>query len=73
MTLKPSIVVPFQSPKTEIPADMSEPLLTAEQIGARLQVPHTWVRRHIPAIALGRYKRWRWSSVEKWLREQETK
>ena len=48
-------------------------LLTADQIGERLQLPPSWVRRNIPAIPLGRYRRWRWSEVLLWLANQRAK
>ena len=51
---------------------IGEPLLTAEEVAAYLQVPVSWVREHTragncPAIPVGRYWRYRMSKVEAWL------
>lgn len=47
-------------------------LLDAKEVARRLGVPESWVRSNtrtgaIPHVALGRYKRYRWSDVEAWL------
>lgn len=64
----------------DIPAvgvDLDEPLLTADAIGALLQVPRSSVyeyarRLHspLPAIRVGRHLRFYRSDVESWLAEQ---
>ncbi len=51
---------------------LNEQLLTAEQVAQRLAVPVSWVRSStrsgaIPHLQLGRYPRYRWPEVEKWL------
>lgn len=51
---------------------MTEQLLTAEEVAARLAVPVSWVRSStrtgaIPHVQLGRYLRYRWPDVEAWL------
>ena len=48
----------------------------ANEIAAYLGVPVTWVRAHtragyIPHVELGRYKRYRRSDVDAWIKEQE--
>lgn len=55
---------------------MSEPLLDAGQVAARLGVPKSWPLREaragrIPYVPVGRYVRFRWSSIEAWLDELE--
>jgi excisionase family DNA binding protein len=51
---------------------VSEQLLTAQQVAERLNVPTSWVRSNtrsgaIPHVQLGRYPRYRWSTVDEWL------
>jgi excisionase family DNA binding protein len=51
---------------------MSEQLLTADEVAARLAVPVSWVRQAtrsgaMPCLELGRYRRYRWMDVEDWL------
>ena len=50
----------------------SDPLLTADDVAALLQVTTPWVYAQtragaIPHVALGRYKRYRRSAIEDWL------
>ena len=53
-------------------------LLTHEEIAERLKVPASWVyektrkgcRNPIPSIPMGRYIRFDWDAVVKWLEEQ---
>ena len=59
-----------------------EPLLTAQQLAERLNVPATWVSEQtrsrakarskstLPCIRLGKYVRFRWSEVSAWLAER---
>jgi excisionase family DNA binding protein len=52
-------------------------LLTAEEVAERLGMKPDWVwaqarAGRIPHIRLGRYRRFRESAVEEWLRELET-
>ena len=52
-------------------------LLTAEEIAERLGMKTDWVwaqarAGRIPHVRLGRYRRFRESAVEEWLRELET-
>ena len=68
-----------------VPADMrrdgtngseSESLLTAGQLGQRLNVPESWVRTEqragrIPCTRLGKYVRFRLSEVERTLAQNE--
>lgn len=54
---------------------MSERLLTAAEVGERLNVPETWVRAEtragrLPHVTLGRYRRYDWDAVVGWLEEQ---
>jgi excisionase family DNA binding protein len=53
-------------------------LLTHEEIAKRLKVPPSWVyektrkrcRNPIPSIPMGRYIRFDWDAVVKWLEDQ---
>lgn len=51
-------------------------LLTADELGERLGMKTEWVwaqaRGPIPHVRLGRYRRFRESAVEEWLREIES-
>jgi excisionase family DNA binding protein len=52
-------------------------LLTADQLAERLGMKTEWVwaqarAGRIPHVRLGRYRRFRESAVEEWLRELET-
>ena len=54
---------------------MPERLLTASEVAELLAVPESWVREatregRIPYLALGRYRRYRESELQAWLREQ---
>jgi len=55
---------------------LPEALLTAEQVAAQLAVPKSWVysaarRGELPTVVLGRYRRFRGSSVAAWARARE--
>jgi excisionase family DNA binding protein len=53
----------------------AEDILTPEELAARLKVPDSWVyektrgrcRNPIPCLRLGRYVRFDWTAVAKWL------
>ena len=54
---------------------MTDRLLNAKEVAARLSVPEGWVRQEtragrLPHLALGRYKRYDWDAVVKWLATQ---
>lgn len=54
---------------------MSDWLLTAAEVAERLSVPESWVRAEtragrVPAIELGRYRRYEWEAVVTWLETQ---
>lgn len=54
---------------------MTERLLTAKEVAARLSLPESWVREatrdgRLPHLQLGRYRRYRWEEIEAWLDEQ---
>jgi len=72
------------NPATDAALDLTEthdgpiadPLLTAEEVAALLQVTCAWVyaetrQRRIPHLRLGRYVRYRRSALEKWMSEVE--
>jgi excisionase family DNA binding protein len=52
-----------------------EPILTSEQVAERLQIKTSTVyeltRRHkarpMPVLKVGKYLRFRWSDIERWL------
>jgi excisionase family DNA binding protein len=51
---------------------VSERLLTAAELGERLNVPSTWPLEqaragNIPHVRLGRYVRFSWPEIEMWL------
>ena len=53
---------------------MSERLLDASEVADRLGVPVSWVRESarsgaMPCLHLGRYVRFEFAAVEKWLEE----
>jgi excisionase family DNA binding protein len=55
---------------------VADPLLTAEEVAALLQVTCAWVyaetrQRRIPHLRLGRYVRYRRSALEKWMSDVE--
>ena len=69
-------------PKPAAVQDMSakrtfDELMTSEQLAERLNVPPSWVRsrtrartpkdERIPHVPLGRYIRFEWSAVQRWL------
>ncbi len=50
-------------------------LLTAEEVAVKLAVPVSWVYRaaragELPSVRLGRYVRFRWPDVVRWMEEQ---
>jgi excisionase family DNA binding protein len=54
---------------------VTDRLLDANEVAARLNVPESWVRAEtragrLPHVALGRYRRYSWSAIEQWLAEQ---
>jgi len=57
------------------PGLKSEDILTPEEVAARLKVPESWVyektrarcRNPIPCMRLGRYIRFDWQNIIKWL------
>jgi excisionase family DNA binding protein len=55
---------------------MSGSLLTADQVARMLGVPKTWVyeqsrKKRIPTVTLGRYRRYRPETIERWVAELE--
>jgi excisionase family DNA binding protein len=59
-------------------ADMSGSLLNADQVAEKLGVPKTWVyeqsrKGRIPTVTLGRYRRYRAETIERWVAELEAK
>lgn len=57
--------------------DMTEPLLTADEVAAMLGVPASWVYEQsragrIPTVTLGRYRRYRRQAIEAWLEQLES-
>lgn len=53
---------------------MPDRLLTAAEVAERLGVPKTWVLESarsgaMPCVRLGRYVRFQWADVERWLEE----
>jgi excisionase family DNA binding protein len=55
---------------------MTDRLLTADQVAQMLGVPKTWVyaasrRGELPTVTLGRYRRYRLETIEKWIADQE--
>ena len=56
---------------------MSERLLDAQGVAERLAVPKSWVLEQarndaIPHLRLGRYVRFSWPAIERWLEEEAT-
>jgi excisionase family DNA binding protein len=54
---------------------VSDRLLTAREVAERLTVPESWVRAEtragrMPALELGRYRRYEWDAVVAWLETQ---
>ncbi len=57
---------------------MSSSLLTADQVADKLGVPKTWVyeqsrRGRIPTVTLGRYRRYRAETIDRWIEQLEAK
>ena len=55
---------------------MADRLLDADQVAEMLGVPKSWVyaasrRGELPTVTLGRYRRYRRETIDKWLRDQE--
>lgn len=70
------VAVSDESPTT--PPTPTEPrhLLTLGEISKRLQVKPSWVyeksrRGEIPHLKVGRYLRFRWADIERWLEEAQ--
>jgi excisionase family DNA binding protein len=65
------------APAVVSPAVTHEPILTPEQVAERLQVPaarvYEWTRRRnmrpLPSLKAGRFLRFKWSMVERWLEQ----
>ena len=60
----------------ETAAASADGLLTADEVAALLQVTCSWVyaetrKRRIPHLRLGRYVRYRRSTIEAWIEEVE--
>lgn len=65
------------------PTDGAGKLLTAEEVAELLQVPRTWVYREsrtwertrggqgLPTVTLGRYRRYSWEAIERWINQQQ--
>jgi excisionase family DNA binding protein len=56
----------------QVEADMTDRLLDAKEVAARLNVPESWVRAEtragrMPHVELGRYRRYEWKAIEEWL------
>lgn len=56
--------------------DDPQTLLTAERLAERLSVPKSWIYAEaragrMPHVRLGRYRRFRWADIERWLDERE--
>jgi excisionase family DNA binding protein len=55
--------------------EIAEELLTVSEVAAALRVPVSWVydrtlrsgTEQIPHFKLGKYLRFRWSTIQKWL------
>jgi excisionase family DNA binding protein len=52
-------------------------LLTADEVAELLGVKRSWVyaasaRKELPTVTLGRYRRYRRESIERWIEEQES-
>jgi excisionase family DNA binding protein len=52
---------------------VSERLLTADEVAARLNVPTSWVREAtrsggMPCVELGRYRRYEPDAIDEWLK-----
>lgn len=57
---------------------MSSSLLTADQVADKLGVPKTWVyeqsrKGRIPTVTLGRYRRYRAETIDRWIEQLEAK
>jgi excisionase family DNA binding protein len=55
---------------------MSEELLTAREVATLLGVAPSWVRAasragRLPTVNLGRYRRYRRSTIDAWIHDQE--
>lgn len=77
---KAGVLALFRAAKTTDTAltigDMTQSLLTAEQVAMLLGVPRSWVYEQsrtgrIPTVRLGRYRRYRREAIEAWLEELE--
>lgn len=61
------------------PTNYPEPILTREQVADRLQLPPSTIyeltrrrnARPMPVLRVGKYLRFRWSDIERWLASYE--
>ena len=56
---------------------VSGSLLNADQVARKLGVPKTWVyeqsrKGRIPTVTLGRYRRYREETIERWVQQLES-
>jgi excisionase family DNA binding protein len=56
---------------------VTAPLLTADEVAARLRVPRTWVYRAaregtLPSVQCGRYRRFDETDVDRWIGRQRS-
>ena len=75
---KRAIVSISQPSALPVPISVShEPILTGEQVAERLQLEPSTIyeltrrrnRRPLPALRAGKFLRFKWSEVERWLNE----
>jgi len=74
--MSPPVQTTFDTPESPDQTLSPDALLTAEEVAALLQVTSSWVyaetRGHrIPHLRLGRYVRYRRSTLERWMEEME--
>jgi excisionase family DNA binding protein len=77
-SFKAGVLALFRAAKTTDTAltigDMTQSLLTAEQVAKLLGVPRSWVYEQsravrLPTLQLGRYRRYRREAIDAWLWE----
>ena len=69
---------PLLSPRLVFGSKPTE-LLTVEELAERLRVPPSWIRARtrsrtldpLPVVRLGRYTRFSWAAVERWIADHE--
>jgi hypothetical protein len=69
--------VPDMSANSGKPGETISELLDSAELAARLRLPESWIRAHtrertpraerLPCVRLGRYVRFEWSAVQRWL------